>query len=155
MYLSHACVSFTYNWYYLHLIRVPFSPLSLSLYFFPSLSSSSLSHLCFGHMISLSLLLLLRHSTGCHSQRSNLALSIPRSCYVGLPPLPVDDHVDNLGAGEASFSLRLSLFGLRLSGFSESNGELCIWEPFRVARCPHSHSPFPTPILHSQIICIH
>lgn len=42
------------------------------------------------------------------------------------PPLPVDDHVDNLGAGEASFSLRLSLFGLRLSGFSESNGELCV-----------------------------
>lgn len=33
MYLSHACVSFTYNWYYLHLIRVPFLPSpSLSLF---------------------------------------------------------------------------------------------------------------------------
>lgn len=35
MYLSHACVSFTYNWYYLHLIRVPpfqlCPPLSASL----------------------------------------------------------------------------------------------------------------------------
>lgn len=139
MYLSHACVSFTYNWYYLHLIRVPFLPLSLSL-----------SLLCFGHMISLLLLLLWRHSTGCHSQRSNLALCVrphvPRSCYVGLLLLRLRQLMIMLTIlGRARllsvFALRLSLFGLRFLGFSESNGELCVWEPFRVARCPHCPSP--------------
>lgn len=108
MYLSHACVSFTYNWYYLHLMRVSSLPLSLSPF--------SLSHTFSSLFWS--------HSTGCHRPGPSCPcpLLYPFWDHVMWASTAScdDDHVDNLGAGEA-VAFDRALCACRFSGFSESS----------------------------------
>lgn len=158
MYLSHACVSFTYNWYYLHLIRVPFlplSPLSLSLSFSPLFWSHDFAVVVVA-VETFHRLPLAEVQPGPVRPSSCPPIML---CGPPPPPPPVDDHVDNLGAGEASFGLRSSLVAFRspifgFLGIEWGTVRLRTFSCCTVSALPFP-PPFPTPILHSQIICIH
>lgn len=112
------------------------------------------------------------HSTGCHRPGPSCPcpLLYPFWDHVMWASTAScdDDHVDNLGAGEA-VAFDQALCACRFSGFSEwSMGEggsrgSCAFEnlfvlhgvPFPIPHTPHTaypSLPYPT---HSQIICIH
>lgn len=154
MYLSHACVSFTYNWYYLHLIRVPFLPLSPPLSLFLSSVLVTWFRCCCCCCWEIPHVATRRGPTWpCASVlmspdhvmwASSSASASWWSCWQSW-------------GGRGFFRSSLVAFRSPIFGFLGIEWGIVRLRTFScctVSPLPFP-PPFPTPILHSQIICIH